>query len=208
MKNSVLVLPSEFSSYNFNELSPRIQSSCSCPRRAETKDPDRAAEHYLLRQFVIRAEASNQAEKSIHRGFRLEKSFNIKAPPPTPIVNYNYQPATAEHVLGFLRVTAFGCTQSRFTFSVYRNPSKQSASTTTKLLNNTLPHRWIGRTGPRDNALHSWPPRSPDLTPCDFFLWGYVKEKVFVPPLTHDIEELKNRITVAIRSVNADTLCK
>lgn len=21
-----------------------------------------------------------------------------------------------------------------------------------------------------------WPPRSPDLTPCDFFLWGYVKE--------------------------------
>ncbi|KAG8260502.1 hypothetical protein J6590_095732 [Homalodisca vitripennis] len=33
---------------------PRI-SSCSCLRRAETKDPDRAAEHYLLRQFVIRA---------------------------------------------------------------------------------------------------------------------------------------------------------
>ncbi|PNF41322.1 hypothetical protein B7P43_G17534 [Cryptotermes secundus] len=21
-----------------------------------------------------------------------------------------------------------------------------------------------------------WPPRSPQLTPCDFFLWGYVKE--------------------------------
>lgn len=21
-----------------------------------------------------------------------------------------------------------------------------------------------------------WPPRSPDLTPCDFFLWGYIKE--------------------------------
>lgn len=23
---------------------------------------------------------------------------------------------------------------------------------------------------------HEWPPRSPDLTPCDFFLWGYTKE--------------------------------
>ena len=22
-----------------------------------------------------------------------------------------------------------------------------------------------------------WPPRSPDLTPCDFFLWGYLKGK-------------------------------
>ena len=24
-----------------------------------------------------------------------------------------------------------------------------------------------------------WPPRSPDLIPCDFFLWGYLKDKVF-----------------------------
>ena len=24
-----------------------------------------------------------------------------------------------------------------------------------------------------------WPPRSLDLTPCDFFLWGYLKDKVF-----------------------------
>lgn len=24
-----------------------------------------------------------------------------------------------------------------------------------------------------------WHPRSPDLTPCDFFLWGYLKSKVF-----------------------------
>jgi len=24
-----------------------------------------------------------------------------------------------------------------------------------------------------------WPPRSPDLTPCDFYLWGYLKAKVY-----------------------------
>ena len=24
-----------------------------------------------------------------------------------------------------------------------------------------------------------WPPRSPDLTPCDFFIWGYLKAKVY-----------------------------
>ena len=27
-----------------------------------------------------------------------------------------------------------------------------------------------------------WPPRSPDLTPFDFFLWGYLKEVVFRTP--------------------------
>ncbi|KAF2350943.1 Protein of unknown function DUF4817 [Trinorchestia longiramus] len=34
-----------------------------------------------------------------------------------------------------------------------------------------------------ENAVE-WPPRNPDITPCDFFLWGYVKERVFktTPP--------------------------
>ena len=26
---------------------------------------------------------------------------------------------------------------------------------------------------------HEWPPRSPDLTPLDFFLWGYIKGQVY-----------------------------
>jgi hypothetical protein len=25
------------------------------------------------------------------------------------------------------------------------------------------------------NCGHSWPPLSPDLNPCDFFLWGFLK---------------------------------
>ena len=25
-----------------------------------------------------------------------------------------------------------------------------------------------------------WPARSPDLNPCDFFLWGYLKSKVYI----------------------------
>ena len=29
-----------------------------------------------------------------------------------------------------------------------------------------------------------WPPRSPDLTVCDFFLWGYLKHKIWSVP--HD----------------------
>lgn len=36
-------------------------------------------------------------------------------------------------------------------------------------VNNTFPNRWIGRRGTTE-----WPARSPDLTPCDFFLWGHL----------------------------------
>ena len=34
--------------------------------------------------------------------------------------------------------------------------------------------RWIGREEP----VH-WPPCSPDLTHCDFFLWGFIKSKSY-----------------------------
>jgi hypothetical protein len=48
-------------------------------------------------------------------------------------------------------------------------------------------------------------PRSPDLTPCDFFLWGYIKYKVFVPPLQRSLPDLRQRITSAIASTTRDT---
>jgi hypothetical protein len=44
------------------------------------------------------------------------------------------------------------------------------------------------------------------MTPCDFFLWGYIKERVYVPPLPADLDELTNRITVAVNSVTEDSL--
>ena len=40
----------------------------------------------------------------------------------------------------------------------------------------------------------TWAPYSPDCNPCDFFLWGYLKEKVYHPlPVT--LEALKRKIT-------------
>ena len=49
-------------------------------------------------------------------------------------------------------------------------------------------------------------PRSPDLFVCDFFLWGYVKGLVSVPPLPASIEEIKQRVTAALETVTKDML--
>jgi hypothetical protein len=54
--------------------------------------------------------------------------------------------------------------------------------------------------------LLAWPPRSPDVTPCDFFLWGYFKDLVYVPPLPASIPELKVRIRTAIETIITDML--
>jgi hypothetical protein len=57
-------------------------------------------------------------------------------------------------------------------------------------------------------VLTTWPPLSPDATPGDFFVWGYVKDQVYVPPLPTSIPELKLRIRTAIETITADMLEK
>jgi hypothetical protein len=55
-------------------------------------------------------------------------------------------------------------------------------------LKEKFPNSWIGRGGPI-----SLPPRSPDLTPMDCFLWGYVKNCVYGEKIL-DLQHLRDRI--------------
>jgi hypothetical protein len=73
----------------------------------------------------------------------------------------------------------------------------------TTSLNRQLPERWIGQGGST-----SWPPRSPDLTPLDFFLWGFVKDEVHVPPMPITLKNLKDRIRTAIAKIYQSLLQK
>jgi len=77
-----------------------------------------------------------------------------------------------------------------------------------RFLNESLPQRWIGRVGKEDLALQFWLPRSPDLTPCDFFLCRFVKEAVYAPSLPTTLDDLKNHITTAVSSVTQDILLR
>lgn len=64
-------------------------------------------------------------------------------------------------------------------------------------LNTNFNGRWIGRNGPI-----AWPPRSPDLNPLDFFLWGHMKQLVYAEPID-TLEQLTERIiNAALRIQN------
>ena len=65
-----------------------------------------------------------------------------------------------------------------------------------------LPHRLISRFGDIP-----WLPRSPDLTPCDFSLWSYLKSRVYVTNPTN-LQELRNNIYHEIAELSPDTLMK
>ncbi|PNF19921.1 hypothetical protein B7P43_G11719 [Cryptotermes secundus] len=74
------------------------------------------------------------------------------------------------------------------------------------LLNLVLPQRWIGRAAGEHSPLLRWPPLSPDITPCDLFLWGYVKNLVYVPPLPKSLQDLRNRINRAVETITPEML--
>jgi len=52
----------------------------------------------------------------------------------------------------------------------------------------------------KDVLCLDWPPYSPDLNACDYFLWGYLKDKVYAEKI-RDIEHLKKRITDEINNI-------
>ena len=50
-----------------------------------------------------------------------------------------------------------------------------------------------------------WPPRSPDLNPCDFYLRGYLRSKIYSQK-TKNIDDLKVNIKREIRSIKPEVL--
>ena len=50
-----------------------------------------------------------------------------------------------------------------------------------------------------------WAPRSPDLTPLDFFAWGYIKSLVYRTKV-RDLANLTNRIREAVDSITPGML--
>ncbi|GFV73870.1 DUF4817 domain-containing protein [Trichonephila clavipes] len=52
---------------------------------------------------------------------------------------------------------------------------------------------------------YPWPPRSPDLTPADFWLWGYLKSRVYLSGPS-SLPELKYLIRREVSSIHPDML--
>jgi hypothetical protein len=75
-----------------------------------------------------------------------------------------------------------------------------TAQASMALLCERFPGRAISRFGDIN-----WPPRSPDLTAPDFFLWGYLKAQVYATK-PRNVQELKERIVATVREINVPLL--
>ncbi|GBM69245.1 hypothetical protein AVEN_134692-1 [Araneus ventricosus] len=79
---------------------------------------------------------------------------------------------------------AFVCFQLRNVCFQHDGASAHKTSSVKQYLVEEFGEQIIGCGGFRE-----WPPRSPDLTPMDFFLWGYLKQQVYdnPPPILQDL---------------------
>ena len=66
---------------------------------------------------------------------------------------------------------------------------------------------WLNAQIPGRRGSHEWPARSPDLTPCDFFLWSWLKEQVYSTK-PRNLEEPKGRIHEVMTSIPQEFLVK
>ncbi|MCM0158329.1 hypothetical protein [Candidatus Nardonella dryophthoridicola] len=70
-----------------------------------------------------------------------------------------------------------------------------------KCLTETFGDKLISNGGPI-----SWPARSPDLTPMDFYLWGHAKNEIYDFELPQTMAVLEARAREVFANVNRNTL--
>ena len=72
----------------------------------------------------------------------------------------------------------------------------------------TAVQEWLGeKFGSKFIRKDKWPPRSPDLNPCDFYLWGHLKQVAY-NPLPKTLDDLKANLEREIKKISPDDLKK
>lgn len=113
----------------------------------------------------------------------------------------SYSAFLEDHLPGLLEDVPLDI-RRRIIFQQDGHPAHTSYLTRTHL-NRTFPNRWIGIRSP----LFEWPPRSPDMTPMDYFLWGYLKDQIYLT-LPRTREELIDRIRRTSATITPAMLSK
>lgn len=113
-----------------------------------------------------------------------------------------HEPAQDGVVRGVVYRNKIGCTvQKTFQNNLPQEGAPPQLSVIVRVsLNQHGPHRWNGCAGPI-----SWPTRSPDITPCEFFLWVYVQDCEYQTPVA-DITDPRNRAEAAIATADVGML--
>lgn len=115
---------------------------------------------------------------------------------------------TAQHYAEFLRTTLLDYLENiplarlRDLWWQQDGAPPHNAREVTNILNEMFPNKWLGTNGPV-----RWAARSPDISPLDYFLWGYLKNEIYKTPV-QNAEGLRNKIITACRQINRRSIVR
>jgi len=115
-------------------------------------------------------------------------STSIMSPPfffETTVTSDSYSYLLINHIIPFLK------RKKKFSSTIFQQdgaPAHFSVNVR-EILNQNFPKRLIGR-----GLDVKWPPRSPDLSPLDYWLWPLLKDRIYYQGKPDNIEQLKLRI--------------
>lgn len=127
----------------------------------------------------------------------IEKPYNR----PLFFENVNFTDASYRNMINHHAIPCFRLLQQKYIFH-QDGASPYFANRVKDYLTTKRPCNWIERGGP---VL--WRPRSPDLTPCDFFSLRYLKSKIYSTPVDFS-KELKRGIVAVVRRIREETMKK
>lgn len=111
---------------------------------------------------------------------------------------HNYTNMLREHVIPQLQ------NKEKMTTAIFQHdgaPPHYSLNARQFLASQFPEERVIGR-----GYGHPWPPRSPDLSPLDYYLWGTLKARVFHQFRPRNLDELKQRIAEETEKLTAEEM--
>ncbi|GFW84750.1 DUF4817 domain-containing protein [Trichonephila clavipes] len=140
---------------------------------------------------------TDEAHFSLHGPFFFETQC--------PVNGWITETVNALRYLTLLRETVVPCLIQRgqisnVTFMQDRATSHTANPVKTFLIQTFGEDRIVSR-----HCRYPWPPRSPDLTPTDFWLWGYLKSSVYLSGPS-SLPELKDAIRRKVSSIHPDML--
>jgi hypothetical protein len=113
-----------------------------------------------------------------------EGKFALEFLPDEKITGHKYRELVLKGVVGPRAAEVFG--DRSWTFQQDSAPAHKS----------NLAHNWLAANVPDFISRDEWPPNSPDLNPCDYYLWGRLEDMVNTKRY-ESVESLKAAITAA-----------
>ncbi|GFV13800.1 DUF4817 domain-containing protein [Trichonephila clavipes] len=147
--------------------------------------------------WVFKILWTDEAHFSLHGPFFFETQC--------PVNGWIKETVNAQRYLTLLRETVVPCLIQRgqisnATFMQDRATSRTANPVKAFLIQTFGEDRIVSR-----RCRYPWPPRSPDLTPADFGLWGYLKSRVYLSSPS-SLSELKDAIRREVSSIHPDML--